>query len=171
MLARALVAANDAVRDESDALAGLALAYRARSARFVAAGPMAAAGVAPADGQTAAADIVWRFHSCIYFTTMRALVGKALADAGNSDRRDDANVWAGQALAAIEQSRAALQRLRDEGDEHRALVALLDAITRGIDERFSGDRIEVRRPAARRLQGSPPRLRRQGQTDREKADY
>jgi hypothetical protein len=136
MLSRATAAVDTPPADESDALAAMALEYRARSARFVStrSAPVPEAGTL--DARSAAADIVLWFHSRIYFTTTRALVGKALTAAGQPDRGEDASISAAQTLVAVDRSRAALQQLPDEGDERRALVALLDAIAGGIRERF-----------------------------------
>ncbi len=122
--------------DECDALAALALEYRTRSVRFITARLAVVPEAGPPEVRPAAAGIVLWFHSRIYFTTMRALVGKAVSAAGRPDRREDACVCAGETLVAVDRSRAALQQLPDGDDERRALVALLDAIARGIEERF-----------------------------------
>jgi len=139
MLPRASVAVDQAPADETDALAALALEYRSRSARFVSA---RAAAIPEAgtldDARSAAADIVLWLHSRIYFTTMRALVGKAVTAAGRRDRGEEASLCAGETLVAIDRSRAALQQLPDVDDERRVLVALLDAIALGIGRRFPG---------------------------------
>ena len=120
-----------------DPLAGLALEYSARSARFIAARSATAPAVGPTDARPAAAETVLWFHSRIYFTTTRALVGKALAAQGALDRREDANRCARQTLVAVDRSRAALEQFTEQDVERGALVALLDAIALGIEERFA----------------------------------
>lgn len=136
MLTREPGAVEGAPTDELDALAGLALEYATRSVRFITARSAAVPAVGPMDARPAAAETVLWFHSRIYFTTTRALVGKALTAAGRLDRGEDASLCAGRTLVAIDRSRAALQQLPGEELERGALVALLDAIARGIEERF-----------------------------------
>jgi hypothetical protein len=136
MLPRTSAAVDLAPADESEALAALALEYRSRSARFVSVRTAAVAGAGTVDSRLAAAHIVLWFHSRIYFTTMRALVGKAVTAAGRADRGEDASLCARVTLVAVARSRTALQQLPDDDDERQTLVRLLDAIARGIEERF-----------------------------------
>lgn len=138
MLSRASGAVDKTPADDLDELAGLALAYRDRSARFINARLPAGQGPPkPGDVPGAAETVLW-LSSRIYFMTTRALVGKALAAGGGRERGEDASISAGQTLAAVDRSRAALQQLQGEDDERRALVALLDAIALGIGQRFAG---------------------------------
>jgi hypothetical protein len=81
------------------------------------------------------ADAILRFHTRIYFKTMRALVGYRLAAAGLAHRCADARSCAGQTLACVDRSQAALMRFHD-GDERRALAVQLDTIVRAIEARF-----------------------------------
>jgi hypothetical protein len=137
MLTRAPAAVEESPADDLDGLAGLALEYRARSVRFINGRPAVGQGAGPISGLEAAETVLW-FSSRIYFTTTRALVGKALTAAGQPNRSEDASLSAGQALVAVDRSRAALQQLQGEEDERRTLVALLDAIALGIGQRFPG---------------------------------
>jgi hypothetical protein len=127
----------DAVTD--DRLATLALHYATRSARLVRAPRSAAMGSAPPGRPTPAQVVLW-FHSRVYFKTTRALVGKALADAGISHWRAEASICAGQALLAIARSRHVLERWPDADGECRDLIALLDAIADGLRDQFPGVR-------------------------------
>jgi hypothetical protein len=138
MLSRASAAGDEPPADDLDELAGLALQYKDRSARFINARPSAGQGPRkPGDVRGAAETVLW-LSSRIYFMTTRALVGKALAAAGGRQRGEDASISAGQTLAAVDRSRAVLQQLQGEDDERQALVALLDAIALGIGQRFPG---------------------------------
>ena len=119
--------------DDLDTLAGLALEYTTRSARFLT--TRSAALIALRTRDPAAEAVLW-FHSRIYFLTTRALVGNALAAAGTTDREADASRCAAQTLVAADRSRAALRQLQGHDVERGVLVALLDAIARGIEERF-----------------------------------
>jgi hypothetical protein len=143
VLPRAPAAVEEIQADDLDALAGLALDYRARSVRFITARAEAGHGIRQMDGALKAAETVLWFSSRIYFMTTRALVGKALTAAGQPHRDEEASISAGQTLVAVDRSREALQQLADTDDERRVLIALLDAIARGIEERFASARPRV----------------------------
>jgi len=135
----------DPVDDGS--LVTMALEYRTRIVGFVEScsriGPLGAGGV-PAR--------VLQFHSAIYFQTTRAVVGHALAVGGMLARRDEAIACAAQALISVKQSRLALLRFPD-GEERRALVALLDRLSERLDRCFPAAR-EASRSA---IQGPKPK--------------
>jgi hypothetical protein len=120
----------DLVDDET--LVAIALEYRTRSARFVACN---APAVRPAAATPTPTDVILRFHSGIYFKTTRALVGRALAVAGMTSWRGGADACAAQVFAYAARSAEALSRLPD-GDERRALTALLEGLLLGLDRRF-----------------------------------
>ena len=95
MLSRASGAVDKTPADDLDELAGLALAYRDRSARFINARLPAGQGPPkPGDVPGAAETVLW-LSSRIYFMTTRALVGKALAAGGGRERGEDASISAG----------------------------------------------------------------------------
>jgi hypothetical protein len=116
-----------------DRLAAVALEYATRSMRFIAT-RSAAFRAGPTECRSPSEIVLW-FHSRIYFTTTRALVGKALASSGNQDRHKEAHICARQTLVAVDRSRAALATFADD-DDRRTLEALLDAIALGIEKRF-----------------------------------
>jgi len=118
---------------DDDSLAGIALEYSRRSQEFARSATMAARR--PARREPPPDEALLRFRSRIYFKTTRALVGYRLTAAGMAQWCADARTCAGQTLACIDRSRAALTQF-SEGDERHALTALLDAIARGIEARF-----------------------------------
>jgi hypothetical protein len=118
--------------DVDDAgLVAMALEYRTRSVRFV----QSCSPVCPRGAGAHPREVVLQFHSAIYFQTTRAVVGRALAASGMPSRREDALACAAQALISVRRSRLALLRFPD-GDERRSLVALLDRLSRRLDQGF-----------------------------------
>jgi hypothetical protein len=117
-----------------EALAAAALDYASRSGRFVEDLAMSSSTktlLAP----PSAGAIVLRFHSTIYFKTMRALVGRALTASGASARAADADACAAQVLSCGVRSREALMRY-PPGHERAGLILLLDEIEKGLAARF-----------------------------------
>jgi hypothetical protein len=117
-----------------DALVSVALDYATSSGGFV---ERCRASV-PASSQQAwpaPHDVVLRFRSRIYFKTTHALVGLALTASGTLRRRGDADACAARVLAYAARSRTALAQFPN-GDDRRALLAMLDAIVHGLEERF-----------------------------------
>jgi hypothetical protein len=133
--------------EDDDRLAAVALEY-ARRSRELASSARATVG-RPAHHEPPAAETILRFHSLIYFKTTRALVGYRLAAAGMVDRHADAKTCAGQTLACIDRSRAALLQFPDAA-ERDALAALLDAIAMGLEARFPDVSALVRHIASTR---------------------
>ena len=123
--------ASHAVDADDVGLVAMALEYRTRCVRFV----ESCSPVCPRGAGAPPLDVVLRFHSAIYFQTTRAVVGHALAESGMPARRDDAVACAAQARIYVRRSRLALLRLPD-GDERRSLVALLDRLSRRLDQCF-----------------------------------
>jgi len=126
----------------SDPLAETAWEYSVSAAVFLTPFmPQVARARSPA-GQPGAAEIVAWHHLRIYMRVFRALVARERR--GASD--EDAMGCAKAVLVAIKRSRAALQALRSKagGETIDALVSKLDAIERGLDERFPRARSYVR---------------------------
>ena len=117
---------------DDDSLAATALEYSRRIHEFVRSTSPTVSR--PVRGQPPPAEALLRFHSRIYFKATRSLVGHRLAASGMTDRHGDANTCAKQTLACIDRSRIALTQFPDA--ERRGLLALLDAIARGIEARF-----------------------------------
>lgn len=120
--------------DADQALATLALDYARRSPRYVERVRRRGAGV-PRSRALAPADVILRHRSSIYFRTTRALVGRALAAAGRRAWANEAHSSAARAISCSLRSHDALgQYAQDE--ERDALVGLLDAVMRGLIDRF-----------------------------------
>jgi hypothetical protein len=88
--------------------------------------------------------IVW-YHLRIYMKIFRALVSAAShcgAGAGN----DDALGCAKLAMVSIDRSRSALLRLGQTAGAHQTdpLIAILDELDRGMQQRFSAARSFMR---------------------------
>jgi hypothetical protein len=130
----------------SDPLAGVAYEYAVRIA--VATAPVARA-IAAMRPEPCAPDpervVLW-YHVRIYLRVCRALVAKERTAAGGMDRAEDALGSAKLALVSIQKSRVALQAMRDAetAEEIAELTALLDALERGLDDRFPNARSFVR---------------------------
>ena len=91
-------------------------------------------------------DVVDWYHVRIYMQLFRALVGKKRKGCGPDADMDEVNGDAKLALTSVQRSRAALQSLRTDANEVIIvdLVSLLDALERGIDQRFPAARSFVR---------------------------
>jgi hypothetical protein len=83
-------------------------------------------------------EIVLWFHLRIYLKLVRALIAQECARAGRPVQSDEANGFAKLALVSVRRSRQALLHLKATGVcvADNSLLALLDTLERGIDERF-----------------------------------
>ena len=88
--------------------------------------------------------MLW-YHLRIYMVLFRALVARTGGNAC-ADRIEQATGCAKLALMSVQRSRAALDSLRGGTDEAEieALMALLETLERGVDERFPKAREFVR---------------------------
>ena len=129
----------------SDRLAGLALEYAVRiRTNLGAAAALMTANAPPTPGGPRPEEVLLWYHVRIYMRLVRALVAKEGKGPGGI-RLDDALGSAKLVLVAVQKSRAAIQRLQQQGgDDMRELMPMLDALERGIDERFPGARSFVR---------------------------
>jgi hypothetical protein len=129
-----------------DPLAAHAWEYAVRAALYLGPGAIVAACTDwRAEGPTPLEVVVW-YHLRIYMRVFRALVGKERRSGRSADDVEEVMGSAKLALVSIERSRAALRALRTDADaaDVAGLVALLDAIECGLDERFPGARSFVR---------------------------
>jgi hypothetical protein len=94
-------------------------------------------------GRPEPADIVLWDHLRIYMRVFRALVAR---ERPGSEKQDDAVGCARSAIVSIARSRTALGMLRaaENAAETDSLIAQLDTLERGLDERFPGARSYVR---------------------------
>jgi hypothetical protein len=125
-----------------DPLASLGLEYAIRALRFVS-GASAAPEPPACRRQPAPADVVLWFHARIYFKLTRALIARTLTASGTLDRREDAVGCAKLTLVSIDRSRTAL-RCFPEDPRRGVLTSLLDAIEKGVEERFPEARAFLR---------------------------
>ncbi len=121
--------------ESDEALAGAALTYAARSARFVNATRPPVAADAGAKASPAPRDVVLRFHTTVYARTVRALVGRALTAAGREAWAAEADACAAQALSCAARSREALTRY-PESEGRTGLILLLEEIVQQLAGRF-----------------------------------
>jgi hypothetical protein len=121
----------------SDPLAAVAWDYAVRAALFLQPVAQTLATLRPVPGGPQPAEVVLWYHLRIYMVTFRALVERDRGG-GCGDRVDQATGCAKLALVSVQRSRAALQALRSAGDdaEIQGLIALLETLERGVDERF-----------------------------------
>jgi hypothetical protein len=131
--------------ETSDPLAATAWEYAVRAALFMV--PAASTRVRPRPGIAGpeSVEVVLWHHLRIYMVMFRALVERERGS-GSADRIEHANGCAKLALVSVQRSRAALQALRGAADEAeiQGLIALLDVLERGVDERFPTARAFVR---------------------------
>jgi hypothetical protein len=128
----------------SDPLAGIALKYAIGVAVLMAAIADQVVTAPPQHPTPAAENVVLWYHLRIYFRLVRALVAKERSTMESGGRLEDAVGSAKLVLVSVERSRDAWRTLEarvDRADTSR-LIALLDDIERGIDDRL---------PAARRF--------------------
>jgi hypothetical protein len=120
----------------SDPLVAVAWDYAVRAALFMRPVAPTLARLRPVPGGPQPAQVVLWYHLRIYMVTFRALVER---DQGRgADCSAHATGCAKLALVSVQRSRAALQALRSAGDEAeiQGLIALLETLERGVDERF-----------------------------------
>ena len=100
----------------------------------------------PTEGGPNPWEVLLWYHLRIYMKLFRALVARDRGAAGLSTRPDEAVGCAKLALTSIARSRAALRTLGEalEAAPREQLDGLLDALERGIDERFPAARSFVR---------------------------
>ena len=124
----------------ADPLAGIAWDYAvAVAVRFTAAAMAVISDVPRPSGPLPLETLIW-YHLRIYMKLVRALISRERAHEG-AHRVEDANGCAKLTLVGIERSRTALAALRRDGHgEIETFVACLNAVERGIDERFPGAR-------------------------------
>lgn len=132
--------------DTSDPLALQAWEYAVRVAFLMAPIALEIANAAPEQspsGPQPEAVVLW-YHLRIYMRVFRALV--SMETNCTSDANDDANGCAKLALVSVERSRRALQSLRHSWDQREVdgLMTTLDALERGLGERFNEARFFVR---------------------------
>src|SRR5207247_6121550 len=89
--------------------------------------------------------VVW-YHLRIYMRVFRALVGRERQSGPSAATVEEVIGSAKLAIVSVQRSRAALQALRTDASagDIAPLIALLDAIERGLDERFPTARSYVR---------------------------
>jgi hypothetical protein len=130
--------------ETSDPLAATAWEYAVRAALFTmpAARTLARPRAGPA-GPEPVHVVLW-YHLRIYMVMFRALVERD--SGGGADCVEHATGCAKLALVSVQRSRAALQALRGAADEGEidGLLSLLEALERGVDERFPNARAFVR---------------------------
>ncbi len=138
--------AEEAGLHTSDPLAGIAFEYAVGAAVLMA--PVAGKVVAspPQHPTPAAENVVLWYHLRIYFRLVRALVAKERSTLGPDGRLEDAIGSAKLVLVSVERSRDAWRTLeaRFSPVDVSGLIALLDAVERGIDDRLPEARCFVR---------------------------
>jgi hypothetical protein len=129
--------------EADDPLAALALEYTVRAAMLVGPGAIDAIGQPPRSPEGGATDVLAWYHLRVYGRVFRALIARR---GGLDAREDEALGFAKLAIVSVCRSRAALRTLGETTDPIQAaeLVSLLDAIERGLDERFPKARNFVR---------------------------
>jgi hypothetical protein len=129
----------------ADPLASVAWEYAATAAFLFTAHTMAMIGDGPRAGGPLPEEIVLWHHLRIYTKLVRALISRERARDGDH-RTEDSNGCAKLVLVSIARSRVALTSLRSDTDASGLdpLIALLDDLERGIDERFPLARAYVR---------------------------
>jgi hypothetical protein len=129
----------------TDSLAGVAWDYAVRAAFLFTEQAMTIVTEPPRDTGPVPVEVVMWHHLRIYMKLVRALVSGERSNGG--DRlAEDANGCARLVLVSVDRSRIALASLRAEGcaAEVDGLLTSLDALTRGIEQRFPQARAYVR---------------------------
>jgi hypothetical protein len=100
---------------------------------------------APAATPTPREVVIW-YHLRIYLKIVRALIGKERTARGEIERSDDAAGCAKLTLVSVTRSREALRELNTPAMQQgvESLIEQLDALERGIDERFPEARAYLR---------------------------
>ncbi len=132
--------------DTDDPLAGVAWEYAMEAAAALAPFAQSIAAESPTAGGPTPWEVLLWYHLRIYMKLFRALVARDRSEAGLGIRPDETVGCAKLALSSIHRSRAALRALGDafEAARREQLEALLDALERGIDERFPAARTFIR---------------------------
>jgi len=135
----------DAMHTE-DPLAGVALeyAFAVTTILIPAAQDISYWGAGAA--QPTPREIVLWYHLRIYLKLVRALVAKERTIASEVERSEDAAGCAKLTLVSIARSRDALRALAEHprGADIDSLVAMLDSLERGVDDRFPEARAFIR---------------------------
>jgi hypothetical protein len=129
----------------SDRLAAIACDYAVHVAMaFAPIAPLVANAPVRPGGPEPEEVLLW-YHVRIYLRTVRALVARE-GRAPGGDRTEDAIGSAKLVLVAVRRSRAAAEALqaREPADDFTELLSMLDALERGLDERFPEARAYLR---------------------------
>jgi hypothetical protein len=131
--------------ETSDPLASVAWDYAVRVTLFLATAGREEAGAKPRRSRPDPGDVVVWYHVRIYLRVVRALISLEKRP-GSADRMEDATGSAKLALVSIERSRGALRSMRSVANdvEISSLMALLDGLECGLDERFPAARSFLR---------------------------
>jgi hypothetical protein len=129
----------------TDPLASVAWEYAVTAAFLFTAQTITTMGDGPRPSGPLPEEVVLWHHLRIYMKLVRALISREQARDGDH-RAEDANGCAKLALVSIARSRRALTRLRSNANARGVdpLIARLDDLERGIDERFPVARAYVR---------------------------
>lgn len=131
----------------SDPLASVSWEYAVRVAHFTTPVALEIASAPRSPSGPGQMEILLWYHLRIYLKVVRALVSREKSAAGAAT--EDARGCAKLALMSIERSRSALDSMRGIGGERGAramdpLIALLDTLASGLDDRFPDARSFVR---------------------------
>lgn len=131
--------------ETSDPLASIACDYAVHVAMAFAPIALLVANAPVRPGGPEPEEVLLWYHVRIYMRTVRALVARE-GRAPGGDRTEDAIGSAKLALVAVRRSRAAAEALqtREPADDFTELSSMLDALERGLDERFPEARAYVR---------------------------
>ena len=131
--------------ETSDPLASVAWEYAVRASLILMATGHEMGNTKPRPSGPEPEHVVLWYHVRIYMRVFRALVSRE-KHRGSTDRMEDAIGSAKLALVSVERSRRALQSLRSAANEVeiKGLIALLDAVEHGVDERFPNARSFLR---------------------------
>jgi hypothetical protein len=131
--------------ETSDPLASVAWEYAVHVALVLTATGRAVASVKSRPSGPEPEDVVAWYHLRIYLTVLRALISREKSS-GSAAQMEEATGSAKLALVSMERSRGALQLIRSAANdlEITGLIAMLDALERGLDERFPNARSFLR---------------------------
>jgi hypothetical protein len=123
--------------ETSDPLASVAWEYAVRVALVLTTTGREVATAKPRASGPEPEDVLMWYHLRIYLSVLRALISRG-NQPGSSEGMEDATGSAKLALVSTERSRSALQSLRSAANdvEITGLMAVLDVLQRGLDERF-----------------------------------
>jgi hypothetical protein len=137
--------ADESGAQASDPLLAMAWEYAVGAALFIVHGAHTMPRLRPGGTAPEPIDVVLWYHLRIYMAMFRGLVG-CTGDDARPDRIERATGCAKLVLLSVQRSWAALDSLRAGDNEPgiRALMALLERLERGVDERFPAARSFVR---------------------------